>query len=85
MSFAHTDLVVLVSLVSSIPSGSCALSVLFLPPVLQSFLSSDGRDLLETSYLELSVPRSLTLIVMPGCGSQYLFPSASGESFSDDG
>ena len=38
------------SLVSSIPYGSFA-----------SSLSPEGRDLMETSHLGLSVPRSLTL------------------------
>ena len=32
-----------------------------------------------------SVPRSLTLCIMSGCESLYLFPSASGGSFSDAG
>jgi hypothetical protein len=37
---------------------------------------------METSHLVLNVPRSLTLCIMTGCGSLYLFTSAVGRSFS---
>jgi hypothetical protein len=40
---------------------------------------------METSNLGLSVPSSLPLCRLSGCGDQYLFPNAAGESFSDDG
>jgi hypothetical protein len=56
-----------------------------LSPLLQSFLNPEGSDLMETSHLGLTVPRSLTLWSLPSCGSLYLFPSAAGGGFSDDG
>ena len=34
-----------------------------LPTLLQGSLSTEGRDLMETSCLELSVPRSLTRVI----------------------
>lgn len=40
---------------------------------------------METSHLGPSVPRSLTLCIMAGCGSLHLFPTAAGGRFSDDG
>ena len=43
-----------------------------------------GRDLMEISHLELCILRSLTLCIMSGCESLYLFPSAAGRSFSVD-
>lgn len=46
---------------------------IFLPPLLQSSLRPEVRDLIEISALGLSVPRSLTL---------YLMPSVSGQCFS---
>jgi hypothetical protein len=62
-------------------------SLLSLPSFVHSFcllpqgsLSPEERDLLETSYLGPSVLRPLTLCVMSGCGSLYLFPSTSGEA-----
>lgn len=79
ISFAHIHLEGIVSLVSSIPSGPCTLpasSVVFPMPWGEV---SDG----DTSFRALS--RSLTLCIMPGCGSLHSFPSASGRSFSDDG
>lgn len=48
-----------------------------------SSLCPEGRDLMETSYLGLSVPRSLCKL--SGCESLCLFSSAAGEHFSDDG
>lgn len=57
--------------------------IFFLPSLPQGFLSSEGRNLMKTSHLGLSVLRSLTLSIMSGCRSMYLFPSAAGRSFSD--
>lgn len=56
------------NLVFSIPSGSYTL------PLLQAFLSSEGKILMGTFPLELCVP---------SCGSLYSFPSAAGKIFSD--
>lgn len=63
--------------------GPCSLSVLhplhlFTLALLRHFLNSKGGDLMETLYLGLSVPRSPTLSVMPGCRIVY-------RSFFDDG
>jgi hypothetical protein len=55
MSFVDADLEGLVFLVSSMPSGSYTL-----PPLQRGSLNSEGRFLMDTSHLELSVPRSLT-------------------------
>lgn len=63
----------------SIPSCSYTLS-----PFLQGSLSLEERDLMETSCLGPSVPRSLTLCIMSDCGSLYLSTSVAGVSFSDD-
>ena len=68
---------VLVSLVSSISSGS------YTP--LQSFLSSNKRDLIVISHLELSVQRSLTLFQLSTCRCLHLFQSAAEGSLSGDG
>lgn len=46
---------------------------LFLFPLLQASLSPEGRDLIESSHLGLSISRSLTLCNLSGCGS-LLFP-----------
>ena len=62
----------LIFLVSSISFVSYSLFHL-----LQCFLSSVGRDLMETSHLGLSVPRSLTLCMLSGYCSLYLFLSAA--------
>ena len=43
------------------------------------------RDLMETSHLVLSFPRSLTLYTMSSCGSLCLLPSTVGGSVCDDG
>lgn len=66
--------------ISSTPSGSS----LFLPPLLQGFLSPSRRDLMQTSHLQLSVPRSLTSCCL-AVGLCNLFPFAAEGSFSDDG
>lgn len=41
--------------------------IIFLPPLLQSSLSPEGKDLMKTSSLGLSVPGSLILFKMPSC------------------
>ena len=69
--FAFLCLEDLVSFLSSILS--LALTVLVLS-FLQGFLSPEGKELMETSHLVLSVPRSLTLYTL----SLYLFPDAAG-------
>lgn len=51
------------------------------PP--QSSLSPEPRDLKKTSLLELRVPKFL--ILLPGCGSLYLFLSTVDGRFSGDG
>lgn len=77
----HADLEELVLLVPSVLSGSYTL----LRPRPQGSLGPERRDLMETFYLELSIPRSLALCILSGCGSLYLFPSAARGSFSNDG
>lgn len=47
------------------------------------FPDPEGKDMMETFGLGLSVLRSLTFCIMSDC--EYLFPSAVGGSFSDDG
>lgn len=39
------------------------------------------KDLVEGDLLEISVPKSLSLCMLSGCGSLYLFPFAVGGSF----
>ena len=56
MSFAHVDLEGIVILVFTIHSGSYTLY----PPGLGS-MSCEGRNLMETSHLGLSVPTPLIL------------------------
>lgn len=65
MSFAPDDLDDLAFLVSAIPSGF----QLFLP---RAFLYSKGRNLKETWHLGLSVPRSVSLCILSGCGSLFV-------------
>lgn len=50
-------------LVSAFPSSTC-----FPPPLLQGSLIPEGRDLMETSHLRQSVPRSLTLCTLSSVG-----------------
>ena len=78
MRCSHVELEGLVSLVT--PSGSYTLSAYSA----SGSLNTVERDLMETSHLGLSVLRYLTLCIMSGCGSLYLFPSAAGGSFSED-
>ena len=68
----------LVLLVSSTPSASYTLSA----SSSMGSLSPEGRDLMETSHLGLSVSWCLTLL--SDLKSLYLFLSIEGESFSDD-
>ena len=79
MSFAHVDLKGLVFLVSPLAP------TLFIPPLPQCSLSSKGTDLMEEFHLWFNISRFLSLGILSACGSLYLFPSAVGGSFSDDG
>lgn len=74
MSFADVDLEVLVFSVSSSPSVKLILSPLF-----WGSLGPNGRDLMETSHVRMSVPRSPIPYVMDLY--IYVFPSAAGGSF----
>ena len=65
------------ALISYCPPSPPALTS-FLSPHPQGSLSLKGRGLMETSYLELSLPKSLTLCTLSGCGSLYFFPSTAG-------
>ena len=69
----------------------CVESFVFLKPstlaltvfpssLLWSYPGPEGRDLIETFYLELCVSRSLTLYILSSCGSLYLSPSAAEEA-----
>lgn len=68
MCVDHVGLDNLVLLLSSIPLAL----VLSLPPILQGSLTPARRELMDPSHIELSVPRSLILCVVSGCGSLYL-------------
>ena len=57
---------------------------LILPSLSRGSLSPEERDLMETSCLQLSVPRFLPLWIMPGC-LLYFVPSAAGGSIYDHG
>jgi hypothetical protein len=57
----------------------------FLPPLLWGSLRPKGRDLMEIVHIGLRVPRFLTLCIVSGSGSVYLFLSTAGGSISDDG
>lgn len=50
---------------------SCKALTIFPHPLLQGYLSSEERDLMETSHLGLNVLRSLTLYALYGCGCIY--------------
>ena len=65
MSFDNVDLDGLVFLVYSIPFGSYTPSASFL----MCSLSPEGKDVMETSHLMLSIPMSLTSCIMSVCGS----------------
>jgi len=69
-----------ISVVSSISLA------LFLPPLPLGSLCPEGRDLMETFCLELSILRAPSPYISSGCGCLYLFPSGSlmGRSLSDD-
>jgi hypothetical protein len=68
-----------------VPCPLCLLHTLFLSPLLWGSLSAEGRNLMETSHLRLSVARSPTLCIMSGSGSLYMFPSTVERWLSDDG
>ena len=55
---------------------------LFLSPLLQGPLRSEGRALMETSHLGLIVPVSFTFCTLPGCGS-LVVPICCKGSFPD--
>lgn len=76
------DLESLIFLVPSMPSDSYILHHIL--PLLQGFLSIERRDLIETSHLGQSIPRSLTLHIISGRGSLYLFPFDARGILSDD-
>jgi hypothetical protein len=57
---------------------------LFLSPLPQGSLSPKGRDLMKTSHLGLSIPKSLTLSTLPAVGL-CIVSSGTGRCFSDDG
>jgi hypothetical protein len=57
---------------------------LFLPFLLLSSLSFEGRNLIERSYLMMSIARFLTLSIVSTCVSLCFLASAAGGSFSDD-
>lgn len=71
--FDHADVEGLVLRVAFISSAL----TLFLPPILQGFLTPKGRDLVKTSCLELSVPRSVTICIVSDSGSLYLHQVSS--------
>lgn len=81
MSFAQVDLKDLIFLVSSFLSGPHTLS----PSYSVGSLNPEGRALIQSSHLNLSVLKSLILYIMSGFGSLYLLLSAAGGSFSNDG
>jgi hypothetical protein len=74
--FAH---VYLEGLVFFLVPPSILDPILFLPLLMQGSLSSEGRDLIETSHLGLNIPKGVSC-----CGSLYLFPFPAGGCFSDD-
>ena len=78
----HVDLIGFAFLVFSIPSE---LLRLLSPLLLLDSLNPEGRDLMKTSHLGLSVPRSLAFSIITGYGLLYLFLSVVGGRFSDDG
>ena len=55
----------------------------FLPSLLQTSLSTKGRDLMETPHYGMNVLRCLAFYTLSNCGSLCLFPFAVGGSFSD--
>lgn len=71
-----------VDLVGLVLLSSTPLSLTqFLPSLLQGFLSSEGRDLMEIPLRAVCSKDSLSLCI--GCGSLNSFPSAAGGSLSD--
>lgn len=80
-SFAHVDAEGFIFLVSYVTFSSHTLS----DSSSLGFPELEGRTLMETFYLGLRVPRSLTLFIMSACRSLCLFSSAIEGNFSDDG
>ena len=70
MNFDPVGLKDLVFLISPIPSGSYSLSAFSST----DFLSSEGKDLMETYHERQNVLRSLICCVMFSYGSLSLFP-----------
>lgn len=70
-------------LVPSVLSGCYSFSV----SSFTVFLSPEGRGLIKTPYLRLSVPKTLILSLYSVWlwASLHLFPSVAGGSFCDDG
>lgn len=63
-----------------------SLALIFFPfPLLQGSLNSEQRNLMESPHLRLSILRSLTLCIWSHWRSLYLFLSAGGGRFYDDG
>ena len=76
MLFAHVDLKGFVFLLSSIPSDYYNLT----SHLRKGHLSSDGRDLIKTSHLKMSI-LVFTLCIMSGCGSLQLLYLLQPEAF----
>lgn len=57
----------------------------FMPPLLQGFLSSEESHLMGTSHLRLDFPRSLTMHNVWLWVSSFFSPFAAGGIFSDEG
>lgn len=55
------------------------------PPSSAEFSESEGKGLMATSHLEVSVPWFHMFWMLSGCESLHLFPSLAGGSFSGDG
>lgn len=53
-------------------------------PFCVDLLNSKGRYFMDTSYIGLSVPRSLTVYIKSDLGFRYLLSSAAGGGFSND-
>lgn len=76
------------------PRGGCfswcfpsSLAVIVFVSSFTVFLSPEGRGLIKTPYLGLSVPKTLILSLYSVWlwASLHLFPSVAGGSFCDDG
>lgn len=74
---SYVDLEDSVSLVSSISPGSYHQS--FCLFFCNTSPSPEDRDLMKAPHLALSVPRPVTLGILSGCASLYLFHSTAGK------